>query len=80
MLLLLHDKNFQIETTTHLPPRGRKIPGQTQNEARRMKEEEMRQKTEMRAKDMEKWKKRKDELKEEIDRLKAQKEQEEKEK
>jgi hypothetical protein len=34
----------------------------------------------MRAKDMEKWKKRKDELKQEIDRLKAQKEQEEKEK
>jgi|LauGreDrversion4_2_1035121.scaffolds.fasta_scaffold30432_7 hypothetical protein len=45
-----------------------------------MKEEEMRQKTEMRAKDMEKWKKRKDELKQEIDRLKAQKEQEEKDK
>lgn len=45
-----------------------------------MKEEEMRQKTEMRAKDMEKWKKRKDELKQEIDWLKAQKEQEEKDK
>ena len=74
MLLLLHDKNFQIDTTAHLPPRASKIPGQTQNEARRMKEEEMRQKTEMRAKDMEKWKKRKDELKQEIDRLKAQKE------
>jgi hypothetical protein len=36
-----------------------------------VKEEELRNKSEMRAKDMEKWKKRKDELKSEIDRLKA---------
>jgi chromosome segregation ATPase len=27
MLLLLHDKNFHIDTTTHLPPRASKIPG-----------------------------------------------------
>ncbi len=29
MLALLHDKNLQLDPDTHLPPRARKIPGQT---------------------------------------------------
>jgi hypothetical protein len=39
MLSYLHDKNFTLDalTSLNLPPRPRKVPGQTQNEARRQK-------------------------------------------
>ena len=53
----------------HLPPRPRKAPGKTQNEAKVKKDEEAKRESEMRIKDEEKRKKRKEELKAELAKL-----------
>lgn len=67
ILTLLEDKDGVItDSAQHLPPRPRKAPGKTQNEARKQREEDHKKESELRIKDDEKRKKRKEELKQEL--------------
>ena len=63
MLSLLVDKEGIVSSNEHLPPRIRKVPGKTMNEARLKKEEDTKKEAENKQKEDEKRKKRKEELK-----------------
>ena len=74
MLTFIEEKEGQvIPVDQHLPPRPRKAPGKTANEAKKQREEELKKEAEMRAKEDERRKKRKEELKKELGKLKEKK-------
>lgn len=74
MLAFVDDRDGEpVNEDQHLPARQRRAPGKTMNEAKLKKQEELKREVDLKAKDDEKRKKRKEELKQELLKFNEQK-------